>query len=105
MFVVCTAAFWQAWDVTLLMMAVVPVAGAVNYSGLRMMEKATKVSEAAYAHANSIALECVANIRTVAAYTMEACAAKQYSTALKIPMQKGIREVNLAFGSHSWWGH
>ena len=88
-----SAAFWQAWDVTLLMLAVVPVLAAINYAGFRMMEKYSKNTAAFYGKANGVALECLGNIRTVAAYTIEEESVRRYSGLLESPMRKGIREV------------
>ena len=87
------AAFWQGWDVTLLMLAVVPIMAAMNYVGFRMMEKYSKNTAAFYARANGVALESLSNIRTIAAYTIENELVDRYSSLLEGPMRKGIREV------------
>ncbi len=75
------------------MLAVVPIMAAMNYAGFRMMEKYSKNTASFYGRANNVALECLGNIRTVSAYTMEDAAVQRYSNLLERPMRKGIKEV------------
>lgn len=86
-----TAAFAKAWDITLVVLAVVPLilAGAAIIS--IFIKRITTAQSEAYGRANGIASEALAAIRTVFSFNGEQRTAERYSNSLTKPMQAGIR--------------
>lgn len=88
-----TPALWRGWDITLLMLVVIPLSAGITYFAFRLMEKSAARAQQAYGTANEIVLESTSAIRTIAAYSAEAIMCSKYSTALLFPLRKGVQEV------------
>ena len=67
-----TAAFAKAWDITLVVLAVVPILLIVAAILSIFIERIQKEQSEAYGQANSIALEALAAVRTVLSFNGEA---------------------------------
>ena len=85
------AAFAKAWDVTLVVFAVVPVLLMVGAVLSIFVARITKEQSAAYGQANGIASEALAAVRTVLSFNGEKRTVEQYKLSLKKPMLAGIK--------------
>ena len=86
-----TAAFARAWDITLVILAVVPIILAVGGTLSIFIGRITKEQSKAYGQANSIASEALAAIRTVLSFNGESRTIGRYSNSLSKPMLAGIK--------------
>lgn len=85
-------AFWRGWDLTLIILAMVPILALVG-AGIGIMgSKLTKSADIAYAKANTISQQALGNIRTVAAFNHEDQVVREYSAALEWPLKAGIKQ-------------
>lgn len=85
-------AFWRGWDLTLIILAMVPILAVVGAGVAIMGSKLTKKASTAYAHANTISQQALGNIRTVAAFNREEKVAQDYSASLEYPLKAGIKQ-------------
>lgn len=85
-------AFWRGWDLTLIILAMVPILACVGAAIAIMGSKLTKSANIAYAKANTISQQALGNIRTVAAFNHEDQVVREYSAALDWPLKAGIKQ-------------
>ena len=85
-------AFWRGWDLTLIILAMVPILAIVGAGVAIMGSKLTKKASAAYANANTISQQALGNIRTVAAFNREERVVQDYSASLDYPLKAGIKQ-------------
>jgi ATP-binding cassette subfamily B (MDR/TAP) protein 1 len=85
-------AFWRGWDLTLIILAMVPILACVGAAIAIMGSKLTKSANIAYAKANTISQQALGNIRTVAAFNHEEQVVREYSAALEWPLKAGIKQ-------------
>eukprot|EP01114_Cavostelium_apophysatum_P015910 TRINITY_DN4431_c0_g2_i2.p1 TRINITY_DN4431_c0_g2~~TRINITY_DN4431_c0_g2_i2.p1 ORF type:complete len:1244 (-),score=364.29 TRINITY_DN4431_c0_g2_i2:7-3738(-) len=111
-------AFIYCWELTLVIIAVLPVM--VFGEGIQsiLMKGFTAQIQLAYSHANEIATESIANMRTVASFTQEKYYHHKYSSSLDKPLRVGTRRAlgtglaaafgflfsNAAYGLLFWYG-
>ncbi len=86
-------AFWRGWDLTLIILAMVPVLACVGAAIAIMGSKLTKSANIAYAKASTISQQALGNIRTVAAFNHEDQVVREYSAALEWPLKAGIKQA------------
>ncbi len=74
--------FWYSWELTLLMLLVVPfVAGGAGFYGRRLRNVSRRVQDA-LARASAVAEESLSGIRTVRAFAREGQEVKRYAAAV-----------------------
>jgi len=86
-----SAAFARGWDVTLVILAAIPILGVVIGSITYFTNKITSEQSDSYGVANGIASEALAAIRTVLSFNGEERTVRRYGMSLTRPMQVGIR--------------
>jgi ATP-binding cassette subfamily B (MDR/TAP) protein 1 len=84
-------AFVRGWDMTLVMLAVMPLMVAVASSIAWITTHATAMINDSYGKANSVAQQSLSQIRTVAAFGQEAKALEDYGHQLELPERVGIK--------------
>ena len=87
-----TIAFINGWDLTLVMLAVMPVLGVAGAFLFRVMGTSTQRSSDAYAEANGIAAQALAAVRTVFSFNAEEGVYKAYASKLECPENIAIRQ-------------
>jgi ATP-binding cassette, subfamily B (MDR/TAP), member 1 len=85
-------AFWRGWDLTLIILAMTPVLGLAGALISILGSKLTKQANTAYAEANTVSQQALANIRTVAAFNAEENTVARYANNLIIPLKVGIKQ-------------
>lgn len=86
-----TAAFAKGWDMTLVILAVIPLLAVVAGSISVLIGRVTSQQSEAYGVANGIASEALAAIRTVLSFNGEDRTVRRYGMSLNRPMQVGIK--------------
>lgn len=84
------AAFAKAWDITLVILALLPVLLAVGGLLSLLVERVTAETGDAYGQANGIASEALAGIRTVLSFNGEGRTVQRYGNSLTKPMQASL---------------
>ena len=87
----CHAAFAKGWDLTLVVLALVPVLAVVAGGIAIVVGRNTSQQSEAYGVANGIASEALAAIRTVLSFNGEEGTLRRYGMSLNKPMQVGIK--------------
>ena len=85
-------AFVRGWDMTLVILSLLPLLGAAGYGMTVITSRLTSSMNRAYAGANSLAQQALGNIRTVYAYNGEDKALQTYEDSLERPMKIGIKQ-------------
>ncbi|ETP24505.1 hypothetical protein F441_02505 [Phytophthora nicotianae CJ01A1] len=85
-------AFVKGWELTLILMAVVPFVAASGILAKRVIIAATHQGMQAYAQAGAVAQESLSNIRTVHMFNSVQCFVDKYSHALKSATDAGIKK-------------
>ncbi|CAI7780581.1 unnamed protein product [Closterium sp. NIES-53] len=85
-------AFIAGWQLTLVMLAVLPLLAAAGAIMTVIVSKSSNKGQEAYAAAGTIVEECVSAIRTVAAFTGEHRAVQQYTVKLNKAFREGIKQ-------------
>eukprot|EP00873_Tetraselmis_striata_P012568 jgi/Tetstr1/432832/TSEL_022182.t2 len=85
-------AFAKGWDLTLVMLAVLPLMGASIAFMFKVVDSTTKRSQAAYADANSIAQQALSSVRTVFSFNAEAATKEAYAAKLEVPQAMGTKQ-------------
>ena len=91
-------AFIKSWQVCLVVMAAMPVIGGAAYLQTKYMLGAADKEDETFAQANQTASEAFGNIRTIAAFSMEAKVAELFDAQLKKPAKES-RTRALAAGA------
>ena len=86
-----SAAFARGWDITLVILAAIPVLGIVIGGITYFTNKITSEQSDSYGIANGIASEALAAIRTVLSFNGEERTVRRYGMSLTRPMQVGIK--------------
>ena len=86
-----SAAFARGWDVTLVILAAIPILGVVIGTITYFTNKITSEQSDSYGVANGIASEALAAIRTVLSFNGEERTVRRYGISLTRPMQVGIK--------------
>ena len=85
-------AFYNAWELTLIMLCVIPfIGGNAIFFGSRI-KKASIATRDAYATAGGLALEAIDNIKTVQVFGREEYESKRFSDAVVPAVACGIRK-------------
>lgn len=87
-----TIAFVKGWDLTLVMLSVLPLMGISITFMFKVVDSSTKKSQAAYSDANSIAQQALSSVRTVFSFNAEEATQAQYAAHLDIPQRMGVRQ-------------
>ncbi|CAI5470840.1 unnamed protein product [Closterium sp. Yama58-4] len=85
-------AFIAGWQLTLVMLAVLPLLAAAGATMTVIVSKSSNKGQEAYAAAGTIVEECVSAIRTVVAFTGEHRAVQQYTVRLNKAFRAGIKQ-------------
>ncbi|GJP35341.1 hypothetical protein CLOM_g19843 [Closterium sp. NIES-68] len=85
-------AFIAGWQLTLVMLAVLPLLAAAGAAMTVIVSKSSNKGQEAYASAGTIVEECVSAIRTVAAFTGEHRAVQQYTVKLNKAFREGMKQ-------------
>ncbi|GAB4820940.1 hypothetical protein N2152v2_007986 [Parachlorella kessleri] len=85
-------AFTRGWDMTLVMLSVLPLLAGLGYFMSVFMGRFTSKINSSYADANSIAQQALANIRTVYSFSGEERTSQAYADSLQDPLRVGIRQ-------------
>ena len=80
-------AFVRNWELTLVMMAALPIMAGAGYAIAKVTSYAQNASATAYAKAGTVADSNISRIRTVAASTAEERSINAYTTGLSFPMR------------------
>lgn len=86
-----SAAFARGWDVTLVILAAIPILAVVIGTITYFTNKITSEQSDSYGVANGIASEALAAIRTVLSFNGEERTVRRYGISLTRPMQVGIK--------------
>ncbi|KAJ3172722.1 ATP-binding cassette, sub-B (MDR TAP), member 4 [Geranomyces variabilis] len=78
-------AFAKSWQLTLVVLACVPLVGVGGFMQLKSLTGAGEKAKSAYRDANSTANEALEQVRTVQTLTQEGAFLSQYSTLIEIP--------------------
>mmetsp|Transcript_10713 Transcript_10713/g.25404 ORF Transcript_10713/g.25404 Transcript_10713/m.25404 type:complete len:1267 (+) Transcript_10713:289-4089(+) len=95
-------AFRFGWDITLVMLAVMPLLGGSVALLFKVMSDSSRKSQAAYSEANSIAQSALSAVRTVYSFNAEAATQAAYERRLGVPERMGVRQsaaVGLCLGA------
>jgi len=88
--------FWYSWELTLLMLLVVPfVAGGAGFYG-RMLRTVSRQVQDALAKASAVAEESLSGVRTVRAFAREAQEVARYAEAVDESFEVARRRAKLA---------
>ncbi|CAI5996599.1 unnamed protein product [Closterium sp. NIES-65] len=85
-------AFIAGWQLTLVMLAVLPLLAAAGAALTVIVSKSSNKGQEAYAAAGTIVEECVSAIRTVVAFTGEHRAVQQYTVKLNKAFREGMKQ-------------
>ena len=86
-----SAAFARGWDVTLVILAAIPILAVVIGTITYFTNKITSEQSDSYGVANGIASEALAAIRTVLSFNGEERTVRRYGMSLTRPMHVGIK--------------
>ena len=89
-------AFVRNWELTLVMMAALPIMAGAGYTIAKVTSYAQNASATAYAKAGTVADSNISRIRTVAASTAEERSINAYTTELSLPMRVEERAGSFA---------
>lgn len=87
-------AFAFSWQMTLVMLACMPLLLGLGALISRMMQKMTKAGQDSYAETGALADEAISGIRTVQSFAAEDELAKQFDVKLAQALQFEINKVN-----------
>eukprot|EP00192_Tetraselmis_astigmatica_P000802 CAMPEP_0117691884 /NCGR_PEP_ID=MMETSP0804-20121206/25998_1 /TAXON_ID=1074897 /ORGANISM="Tetraselmis astigmatica, Strain CCMP880" /LENGTH=1263 /DNA_ID=CAMNT_0005505227 /DNA_START=142 /DNA_END=3933 /DNA_ORIENTATION=+ len=87
-----TVAFIYGWDLTLIMLAILPLLGGSVALLFKIMNETTEKSQEAYSEANTIAQQALSSIRTVYSFNAEAMTKKAYTSKLDVPEKMGLKQ-------------
>ncbi|KDD76691.1 ABC transporter, partial [Helicosporidium sp. ATCC 50920] len=91
-FIGIIVAFIRGWDMTLVMLAVMPVLIVMGFLMSTLIARLTSKMNAAYADANALAQATLGNMRTVYAFNGEVRSLDTYTRTLDEPVRVGIRQ-------------
>jgi ATP-binding cassette subfamily B protein len=88
--------FWYSWELTLLMLLVVPfVAGGAGFYG-RLLRVVSRQVQDALAEASAVAEEAISGVRTVRAFAREKQEVERYSEAVEESFQIARKRAKMA---------
>ncbi|KAG6517606.1 hypothetical protein ZIOFF_021002 [Zingiber officinale] len=85
-------AFIANWQLSLIVLALVPLLGANGYIQMKFMKGFSKDAKVMYEEASQVANDAVGGIRTVASFSAEEKVMGIYKQKCESPMRKGIRQ-------------
>jgi ATP-binding cassette subfamily B (MDR/TAP) protein 1 len=85
-------AFTRGWDMTLVLLSLLPVLAGTGFAISVLVTRLSSAMNRAYADANSLAQQALANVRTVYAFNGEERTVNEYDHALHAPLQVGIKQ-------------
>jgi len=85
-------AFTKAWDITLVLLAFMPVLVITGFFSSRAVRRINQATSKAASEASTLAQEALANVRTVYSYNGEARTITAYDEALAAPEAVGTRQ-------------
>jgi len=85
-------AFSKGWDMTLVMLGVLPFLAIIGAILAKMISYLTDKSTAAYTKAGDVVSQSLSQIRTVAAFNRERESLSQYERELETPVKSGIKQ-------------
>ncbi|XP_024374420.1 ABC transporter B family member 11 [Physcomitrium patens] len=91
--IVCglTIAFIYNWELSLVVLALVPLLGSQGYFQMKMMKGFSNDSKVAYEDASRIANDAISSIRTVSSFCAEQKTVALYEKKCEKPLKSGIR--------------
>jgi ABC-type multidrug transport system fused ATPase/permease subunit len=89
-------AFYYSWQLTLVILACVPIVAVAGYLDLAVLEGSGKKTKAAYESAAQIAIQAIQNIRTVLTLGRERQFHDDYLEKIKIPHANALKAANYA---------
>ena len=84
-------AFYFSWQLTLVILASVPVVAVAGYLQLAVLEGSGKKTKAAYEKAAQVAIQAIQNIRTVLTLGRERQFHDDYLELIKIPHSNALK--------------
>jgi len=96
MFVGLFIAFYYGWELTLVILAAIPVIGIAGYLQLRVLEGSGTKTKKAYEDAGQIAVQSIQNIRTVLTLGKEKLFHQKYLDEIRLPHMQALKGANLA---------
>ena len=88
-------AFTRGWDMTLVLLSLLPVLAGTGFAISVLVTRLSSAMNRAYADANSLAQQALANVRTVYAFNGEERTVNEYDHALHAPLQVGIKQSTI----------
>ncbi|KAG7669217.1 hypothetical protein Ndes2526B_g05515 [Nannochloris sp. 'desiccata'] len=85
-------AFTRGWDMTLVLLSLLPVLAGTGFAISVLVTRLSSAMNRAYADANSLAQQALANVRTVYAFNGEERTVNDYNHALEAPLNVGIKQ-------------
>ena len=85
-------AFTRGWDMTLVLLSLLPVLAGTGFAISVLVTRLSSAMNRAYADANSLAQQALANVRTVYAFNGEERTVNDYDHALEAPLNVGIKQ-------------
>jgi ATP-binding cassette, subfamily B (MDR/TAP), member 1 len=85
-------AFTRGWDMTLVLLSLLPVLAGTGFAISVLVTRLSSAMNRAYADANSLAQQALANVRTVYAFNGEERTVNEYDHALDAPLKVGIKQ-------------
>jgi len=85
-------AFTKGWDMTLVLLSLLPLLAGTGFAISVLVTRLSSALNRAYADANSLAQQALANVRTVYAFNGEERTVNDYNHALEAPLVVGIKQ-------------
>lgn len=87
-----TIAFISNWELSLLVLALVPLLGSQGYFQMKMMKGFSNDAKEAYEDASRVANDAISSIRTVSSFCAEEKVVNLYEEKCQKPLKSGIRQ-------------